>query len=73
MSLHTDVTAHEKRSGGAHLSLFSLTSNVRDRDRAQVLKRFEGENASFLVQLKSTMGLEPTDMAMIQQRGRGWM
>ena len=35
---------------------------MRERDRAHVLKRFDGAKASFLVQLNTIIGLEPTDM-----------
>ena len=55
--------AADRGGHGTYLSLFSRTSNVRDRARAHVLKRFEGEKASFLVQLNTTIGLEPMDIA----------
>jgi hypothetical protein len=42
---------------------------VRERDLAHDLKRFEGEKASFLVQLNTTMGL-PTDMTLQKSGAR---
>jgi hypothetical protein len=62
------TTSHDASSSSGretHLSLFSRTSNERERDRAHDLKRFEGENASFFVQLNTIIGLEPADMAQV--------